>query len=396
MTALPKSAEAVIVGGGINGASIAYHLAVRGMSDIVVLEAVKVAHGASSRGAGIIRTFYANDSEARLAIASLETFRHWKEEIGGTSGYRPTGFLWMVGPDAVRSLTTTVDRQNEFGARSEVLAARDVAELQPHIDPDGIAAAAYEPMSGYGSPAQATAALHAAAARLGAMLYEGLEVRAIRTRSGRVAGVSTAEGDIASPLVILAAGAWSAPLAKSVGVTLPLTTIRMTTGTIRHGPFERSPLTFIDTTTDTFFRPGEEPGVAHVSIRDRRHNTVLDANDDWAHEVIDAAASLDGIARLRTRLPSLSATPLAAWVGPDGVTPDKRAIYGNVAGLDGLVLCVGGNYKGFKVAPAVGRSIAELVVDGSSSIDLSPFALDRFASAQHTAGPGSYSLADVA
>lgn len=394
--ALPRTAEAVIVGGGINGASIAFHLARGGMRDIVVLEAARAAHGASSRGAGIIRTFYANESEARLAIASLAVFRNWSEEIGGTAGYRPSGFLWMVGSGDVDGLKTTVARQRALGARSDVLGPDDIARLQPHIDIAGIGAAAHEPDSGYGVPAQATAALHAAAHRHGAWLHEGVTASAIDTHAGRVAGVSTDAGAIAAPLVVLAAGCWSLPLAASAGVALPLAPTRMTTGTIRHIPFATAPMTFIDTVTDTFFRPEGEPGVAHVSIRDARHNTVLAPSDGWADESVAPEASLEGIARLKARIPTLDATPLRAWVGPDGVTPDKRAIYGHVAGLEGLVLCVGGNYKGFKVAPAVGRSIAELILDGRSAIDLSPFALDRFAAVAPSNGPGSYSLADVA
>lgn len=393
---LPTTAEAVIVGGGINGAAIAFHLARGGMRDIVVLEAVRAAHGASSRGAGIIRTFYANESEARLAIASLAVFRNWAEEIGGAAGYQPSGFLWMVGPGDVDGLRATAERQRALGARSEVLGPDEIARLQPHIDTAGLGGAAYEPDSGYGVPARATAALHAAAQRHGAQLCEGMTVSAITTRAGRVTGVSTDTGDIAAPLVVLAAGCWSVPLAAGVGVSLPLAPTRMTTGTIRHAPFAAAPMTFIDTVTDTFFRPEGEPGVAHISIRDERHNTIFAPSEDWADEPVARQASLEGIARLKARIPTLDAMPLRAWVGPDGVTPDKRAIYGKVAGLDGLVLCVGGNYKGFKVAPAVGRSIAELILDGRSAIDLSPFALDRFAAVAPSSGPGSYSLADVA
>jgi len=393
---LPKTADAVIVGGGINGASIAFHLARSGMRDIVVLEAVKAAHGASSRGAGIIRTFHANDSEARLAIASLAVFRNWQEEVGGTAGYQPSGFLWMVGPGGVESVRATVARQRELGAVSDVLPADEVARLQPHLNIDGIGVAAYEPQGGFGTPALATASLHAAAQRLGARLHEGIAVSAITTRSGRITGVSTAAGDVAAPLVILAAGCWSVPLAANLGITLPLTPTRMTTGTIRHAPLTTAPFAFIDTVTDTFFRPSEDAGVSHVSIRDERHNTELKAGDRWLAETVAASASQEGIDRLKVRMPGLEARPLRAWVGPDGVTPDKRAIYGKVDAVDGLVLCVGGNYKGFKVAPAVGRSIAELIVTGRSAIDLSPFALARFGKARAVTGPGSYSLADVA
>jgi sarcosine oxidase, subunit beta len=393
---LPTTADAVIIGGGINGASIAYHLALAGIRRIVVLDAARAGRGASSRGAGIIRTYHADDSEARLAIATLATYRNWHDEIGGTAGYRPTGFMWMVGPDGVDSLSRIAKRQSELGAQCEVLSADEMVRLQPHLSPDGIGAAAYEPDGGCGNPAQATASLHQAAARLGVLLLEGMSVSAISVSGGRVIGVSTAASDIVSPLVVLAAGAWSVPLAASAGVVLPLVPTRMTTGIVRHAPLGGSPSTFIDTVTDTFFRSSNEPGIAHISIRDERHNTVLDAAKDWEDEPVAPSASLEGIARLRVRMPSLAATPLDAWVGPDGVTSDKRGIYGKVHGLQGLVLCVGGNYKGFKVAPAVGRLIAELVVTDQVPIELQSFALDRFSSLRPMGGPGRYSLADVA
>ena len=155
-------------------------------------------------------------------------------------------------------------------------------------------------------------------------------------------------------------------------------------------------MTFIDTVSDTFYRPTEEAGVAYISIRDERHNSVLDLAEDWPREAVAEAASLQGIARLSVRIPSLAAVPLGAWVGLDGVTEDRRAIYGRTP-VDGLFLCVGGNYKGFKVAPAVGRCLAELVTTGyCASVDLSPFDLSRFAAiAPARCGPPAFSLSNV-
>jgi sarcosine oxidase subunit beta len=392
---LPATADAVVVGGGINGAAIAYHLARAGVAKIVVIEAMTSAYGASSRGVGIIRSYYANEAEATLALISLASFRDWENEIGGSCGYTPTGFLWMVGPESIFELEMTVAAQRRLGAASEVISPNDIVHLQPHLSVDCVGAAAFETHGGYGNPQAATLALHAAAQRLGAQLFEHVAVIALRERSGRVAGLETAAGAIAAPLVILAAGAWSVPLAASVGVTIPLLPTLMTTGTIRHAAFARNPMTFIDTVSDTFYRPTEEPGVAHVSIRDARHNSVLDLAEDWPRDAVAEAASWQGIARLSVRIPSLDAAPLSAWVGLDGVTEDRRAIYGQTP-VDGLFLCVGGNYKGFKVAPAVGRCLAELVTTGHcASVDLSAFDLSRFAASAQPLRPHQFSLSDV-
>ena len=396
MTALPATADAVIVGGGINGAAIAFYLTRAGMRDVIILESGAAGAAASSRGAGIIRTYYTNPSEAELAVRSLAVFRNWEEEVGGSAGYSPTGFLWLASPSQEAALRSAVDGQREMGVSSEFLGADELRRLQPHLNTDGIVAI-YEAFGGYGDPGRATASLHAAARRQGARLLENQAVTALHREGGRVRGVSTAHGNIEAPIVVLAAGAWSAPLAATVGIDLPLIPTRMTTGTIRHAPFAASAMTFIDASSDTFFRPVGEEGVAHISIRDDRHNTLLAQDGTWRDEPVSEAASRDGILRLRSRIPGLQASPLRAWVGPDGITPDRRAIYGPVEGINGLHLCVGGNYKGFKVAPAVGKSMADLILTGTSDIDLTAFRLSRFdASEAPGRQPPAYGLGDVA
>ena len=237
---LPVTADAVVVGGGINGAAITYYLARAGIAKVVVVEAMTAAYGASSRGAGIIRTYYANEAEAKLALMSLASFRDWDSEIGGSCGYTPTGFLWMVGPEDISELKTIVAAQRRLGAASEVISPDEIARLQPHLSVDGVGAAALETRGGYGNPQAATLALHAAAQRLGVRLFEHVAVTSLTERSGRVVGVETRAGAITAPIVILAAGAWSVPLAASVGVAIPLVPTRMTTGTIRHATFART------------------------------------------------------------------------------------------------------------------------------------------------------------
>lgn len=396
LTAPPASADAVIVGGGINGAAIAFHLARAGMRNVLILESAEAGAAASGRGAGIIRTYYANPGEAELAVRSLAVFRNWEEEIGGSAGYAPTGFLWLASSSREAALRAAVDAQRRMGVSCTFLAADEVRRLQPQLSADGIAAI-YETHGGHGDPRRATASLHAAAQRLGARLMERQRVVALRRTRGRMRGVATTDGNVDAPVVVLAAGSWSAPLAAGLGIDLPLIATRMTTGTIRHAPFGTAAMTFIDAAGDTFFRPTGERGVAHISIRDERHNTLLADGDAWRGETVSEAASHEGILRLSARIPGLRAWPLRAWVGPDGTTPDRRAIYGRVEGTDGLFLCVGGNYKGFKVAPAVGRLMAQLILTGASDMDLAPFRLSRFAACDmRQRRPPAYGLGDVA
>jgi sarcosine oxidase subunit beta len=392
------TADAIVVGGGINGAAISYNLARAGLR-VIVLEAVTPGYAASGRGAGIIRSYYRLQAEAQLALLSIDIFRRWADEIGGTCGYIPTGFMWMVGPEGVDELTSNVAAQRRLGADVEILSRRNVVELQPHLSGEGLEAAVYERNGGYGDPVAASASLHLAASRFGADLRENSLVTALTTTSGRVTGTKTTLGRLSAPIVVLAAGAWSARLAASAGVSIPVVATRMTTGTIRHEAFSTSPVTFIDATSDTFYRPRSEPGVAHVSVRDARHNTALDPSADWAGERndLDAGGAMrEAIERLKKRIPLLAAEPLRAWAGLDGVTPDYRAIYGAVPQVEGMFLCVGGNFKGFKVAPGVALCLAELITGGrSNSVDLAPFRLDRFASTVAPAEPPAYALSKV-
>jgi glycine/D-amino acid oxidase-like deaminating enzyme len=388
------AADVVVVGGGVSGAAISFYLAKAGLR-VMVLEASRPGAGASSRGAGIVRAFHHLPEEASLAVLSLATFRDWRAEVGGASGYVPTGFLWLVGDDAVPETARTVAEVTRIGAVAEIITPQTLASLQPHMATKGIAAAVYEPDGGYGDPMLATASLHAAAARFGAELCNDVEGARLRRQGDRIVGVDTAAGYVPAGTVVLAAGPWSAALAADAGVTLPVVPTRMTTGTIRYEPFATAPMTFIDAASDVFFRPSPEAGTAHISIRDARHNSVISPTSAWQDETISDAASVAGITRLTERLPSLKAAPLRAWAGVDGVTPDYRPIYGSAA-LDGLLLCVGGNFKGFKVAPAVGRCIAELIATGTSSVDLTPFRLDRFASLAAPATPPEYDLSRVA
>lgn len=390
-----SAADAVVIGGGINGAAISYYLARAGLR-AAVLEASRPGAGASSRGAGIIRTYHHLPAETALAVLSLGIFRGWADEIGGTCGYAPTGFMWLVGPKSAEEVRTNVAVQHRLGATAEVISPETMIDLQPHLGLTDAGAAVFEPHGGFGEPMAATGSLHAAAARLGAELRQNVGVASISVSAGRVTGVATSSGSISTPIVILAAGAWSARLAATAGVTIPMIPTRMTTGTIRHEPFVTSPVTFIDTVTDTFYRPTAVPGTAHVSIRDARHNSAVDPAADWANEPVAAEASEQAIERLARRIPLLAATPLRAWVGVDGVTPDYRPIYGPAPGVEGLFLCVGGNFKGFKVAPGVGLCLADLVTGCSPSIDLTPFQLDRFRSAIAPTEPPPYALAAVA
>jgi sarcosine oxidase, subunit beta len=396
MIFLPETADIVVVGAGINGAAIAFELACRGAGKIVVVEAGHIASGASSRGAGIIRTYYNNAEEVRLAVLSLASFGNWQLEVGGDCGYTASGFLWIVGPGELDALAKNIEWQKKLGAATELLTSHAIAEFQPQLSLDGVGGAAYEPLGGYGDPRKATLSYRIAAERQGVRFLENTAVISLLEHAGSITGVNCQTGIISAGAVVLAAGAWSGILAARLGLDLPLWPIRMTTGKISHVPFSTSPVTFIDSVSDTFYRPTAVPGIGHISVRDERHDTLAnpEAFDDTTP--IASEARCEAIARLKKRIPDLVAKNNGhAWAAIDGVTPDKRAIYGKTD-IKGLYICVGGNYKGFKIAPAVGKVIADVIVNGSTDlVDLAPFAFERFNGNAEFSGKVPYSLQDV-
>jgi len=376
MTALPATADVVIVGGGVNGAAIALQLAKAGSGSVVVLEATTVAHGASSRGPGILRTYYADLDESRLAIDSLTTFRNWADEIGGDCGYVPTGFLWIVGPGEEAALRANVVRLRDAGARIEFLSPAELAAMQPHLSSDDIGGAAWEPLGGYAEPRKSTLALRDAATRAGTRFFEAKPVTGLIVEAGQVRGVRLRAGVIETRNVVVAAGAWSANLLGQVGLEIPVAAMRMTVGTVRHAPLPVPPATFIDTHRDVYLRPTADPQVSFVSIRDDHHDTRVDPEGFNFEQNVPVEAARSAITRLRVRIPGLDARPDRQWAAIDGVTPDRKGIYGSTP-VDGLFLCIGSSYKGFKVAPAVGRLVAGVV--RREACDMPAFALARFA-----------------
>jgi sarcosine oxidase, subunit beta len=375
------TADVVIIGAGVNGSSIAFFLASRGIRNITIVDAQYPAAGASSRGMGIIRTYHANEPEATLAIASLRVFRAWADIVGGSCGFRPTGFAWLEPPERASNLTRNAAMMTRLGATTTVLSPAELAELQPHLSTEGVGLAAWEPDCGCGSGALATDALLAGARRMGAALRTYEPVLEL-TRSGDViTGVRTVHGQISAGLTILAAGAWSPALAATAGVTIPVESRRLTTGRVHtRADLPAAPCTFIDGVLDISFRP-EPNGTAVVSMRDRGFGAPADP-ESLADEV-GAEAIGSGLEKIRRRIPALmSATAGRTWAAVDGFTPDHKGVYGGIDGLDRLLLCAGSSEKGFKVAPAVGQAIAELADTGACrQFDLGPFSAERFTAA---------------
>ena len=229
---MPDTASVAIIGGGIVGASIAHYLAQMGQKDVVLLEKDTIASGATGSSGALVRMHYSNPWDTALALKSLEVFDSWAEIIGGDSGFRKTGFVAVVDRDNAGKLRNNVEMQRRVGVNTRVISPEDVKELQPFSNVDDLGAAAYEPDSGYADGYSAATSMARRARELGVEIRQGVTVRSIRSEGDRITGLRTSDGDIDAPVVVLAAGAWSAVLASSAGIDLPMGAQRLTAGMV--------------------------------------------------------------------------------------------------------------------------------------------------------------------
>ena len=369
-----ETADVVVIGAGIHGASTAFHLAARG-ARVVVLERNVAAGGATGRSSGLVRMHYDLAAESALAHRSFDYFTNWGERVGGECGFVRTGFLRIVSPALEAELRANVADQQQIGIRTSVISAAEVAEIAPGLTTHDFTYAAYEPDSGYADPTSACAGLLAAARAHGAIVRQGTSVSAIEVSDGRVSGVRVDGGSISSPIVVLAAGAWSAPLAATAGAHLDVRAWHHDTGYVSL-PASVEPWlpTIIDDINEVYFRR-EGQSLALVGLEDG--NRIDDKPEDESRsdpELLDKIVD-----RLTRRIPDFATAEFhGAHGGTDGISPDQHPMIGRY-GPDGLVLQCGMSGTGFKIAPAVGLAVSELILDGAAhSVDISRFDPGRF------------------
>jgi len=379
--------DVIIIGGGIHGASLAFHLSKRGVK-VIVLEKRFLSSGATGRSSGLVRMHYDLEPESRLAWASFQYFRNWTEMVGGECGFTRTGFIHMIGDAYVEQLRANVGLHQRIGIPSFLVDAGDVKRLAPAFITDDFGFAAYEPESGYADPSGTTAAFMDAARRRGARLLQDCQVTGIETTGGRVSGVETNHGQISAGVVVNAAGAWAASVGSMLGVDVPVSTWRHDTMFIRR-PHDLgfSHPTVIDNINSMYFRP-ETGWLTLVGLEDE--NKIGESPDgDIDHAKPGFIERASG--RICQRIPGMERASLhSAAGGYDGITPDQRAIIGQ-AGPDGFFLSCGFSGTGFKIAPAVGCCMSELILDGESrTVDISAFRLQRFSEGKPLKGENAY------
>jgi sarcosine oxidase subunit beta len=379
--------DAIIIGAGVHGASLAYHLALRGVKPLV-LEKSFVAAGATGRSSGLVRMHYDLEPEARLAYLSFSYFRDWSEKVGGQCGYTCTGFLQLVSADQVEALKANVAIQQRIGINTRLVTASEVQGLAPMLATDDVVLAAYEPESGYADPTLTASSLVRAAQAGGAVFMQDCRVTALQVSGGRVQGVVSSRGNFSAPVVVNAAGPWSNEICRMAGVDLPLGTWRHDVLFVKRPPQLKDPhLTVIDFPNLVYFRP-EGLDLTLVALEDGNplnespHGNVNRARPGFVEAAIE---------RICRRVPLMEHAHVHSdHSGYDSITPDQHPVLGP-AGPDGFFLDTGFSGTGFKISPATGLCMSEWILDGKpSTVDLTIFSPARFAQGRQIRGEHAY------
>ena len=375
---MTTTTDVIVVGGGVNGACIAYHLAQRGVS-VTLVEKDNIAAGPTGRSCGIIRQHYSHPITARMALAALRFFENFEELVGGDCDFRQTGYIFAAGPDTIDTLKANVALQQSLGINTSVISVEELRELEPGVATDGIVGAAYEPDSGYADPYSASVAFANRAEELGAEVLVGTEIRSVIVEGGKARGVVTDEGRLEAGSVVLATGPWTPRLSELFGVELPITACRVQVCLFERAPGLQHDKVFVDSPLGVYTRPEGEDLMLVGSVATDEAKAGVE-NPDHFQRVADFDTVSRYSEQLVQRFPDMDKGSFVnGYASLYDVTPDWRPILDKLPSIDNLYCCAGSSGHGFKLAPIVGEMMADLITAGKSDDDdINFFAFHRF------------------
>jgi sarcosine oxidase subunit beta len=358
----PPLADAVVVGGGVVGASALYHLVARGCERAVLVERDTLGAGSTGHCAGGVRTLFSDDLNVRIGLESIRRFERFEDEIGRALDLRLWGYLFLLSePEDVEAFEAAIALQKRFGIPSSLISPEEAVARVPQLALDGIVAAAFCPLAGYVTPEDVVQGYATRAAELGATIVQSCPATRIVVEGGVVAAVETARGTIRTRTAILAAGVWSPELASPAGLELPVhPEARWMFFTEDAPDFPRElPLTIDFSTGFYFHREG-----AGLALGGRE-------------------ATMEALAPVALRrVPALAELGIrSSWWGYYEMSPDHNAIVGAAGRPEGLYYATGFSGHGFQQGPVVGEHLAELALGLEPTFDLSPLDVSRFAGA---------------
>ncbi|MCH9017216.1 MAG: FAD-binding oxidoreductase [Chloroflexi bacterium] len=372
---MKATADVVIVGGGVIGASILFNLGRLGVTDTLLLEKDVLGSGSTGRSQAICRMHYSNPVTAKMAWESLAVFTNFDEAVGGESGFVETGNLVVVSQEDGAGLAKNVAMQTALGIDTMRVTAKDLEEIAPMVSVTEGEVMAWEPQSGYADTYMVTTSYAKRAREMGAEIVLRNPATEIEVSGGRVKAVVTPEGRVETPVAVVAAGPWSKVVLANMGVDVPLVPVRHQVASLTR-PVDKLPMhpTVGDIAQSFSFRP------------DGSAMTMMGFGDDEEVDVetynqgVDMEVMADALGRLARRIPAMSdAYFRGGWSGLFTTTPDWHPILDAVPGIDGLYCAVGFSGHGFKLSPMIGVTMAELIVEGKAkSVDISPLRFTRF------------------
>ena len=368
-----ETADVVIVGGGIAGCALAYQLAKRKV-DVVLLERETLGSQSTGKCAGGVRQQFSMEANVRLQRLSVQLLQGFEQETGHPADFRQIGYLFVLTlPQQVEDFRHNMEMWHRVGVtESRWVDPAEAAGMVPVLNIEDVLGCTFCPTDGIASPADVTSGYAAAARRFGARMKEGVEVVGIDVAAGRVQGVRTSAGDIATRLVFNSAGAWSASIGRMAGLEIPVLPYRRhiaVTDTFPAVP-RTTPMT-VDFRTSLYFHPEGDGVLIGMSDRSEAPGFGTDVNWEFLDKMFEQAAR---------RAPALAGAGVkTAWAGLYEITPDHQAILGPIGEVEGFWCAAGFSGHGFMQAPAAALLVTQLLMDKRCDIDISSFAFDRFA-----------------
>lgn len=373
--------DVIVVGAGITGAATAYYLKAAGLDRVLLIERASPAAGGTGKSAAIIRQHYSNPLASRLTKDSIAILRNMPDQLGASGGFVQSGWRMLVPQDMLASARENVKMQQSIGIATEITEGEKATRDLPWLNGDGVIAVVYEPDGGYADPVLATEAFVTAFSRDGGTFLPGTGVTRLLGEAHHVTGIETAERPIHAGAVVNAAGPWAAPLSSSVGIELPMRVVREqdTVWEARGGrPLPEGSLS--NAVDAIYLRPlGGNRFIVGRGFPKEYHDVDPNNFDEGA----DESFVEDVYARLVHRIPSMQgARRIDAYAALYDVTPDWYPFVGPRTGVKGYYDASGGSGHGFKLAPAIGRHLANWIAHGTAPSDFRQLSHDRLALGQ--------------
>ncbi|HUX04392.1 MAG TPA: FAD-binding oxidoreductase [Acidimicrobiales bacterium] len=369
----PRTASVVIIGGGVMGVSIAYHLAAAGVRDVVLVDMSDFGSGSTCKAAGGVRAQFSDSLNIALGARSLKVFENFYELFGQEIDLHQVGYLFLLSSDEqVKLFEQSLVKQHELGVSSQIISVDEAKQRSPLIDTEGLVAAVFSPNDGHCTPESVVLGYATAARRSGAVLIPHCAANGIEVEGDQIVAVQTSRGRISTETVVCAAGAWSQRVGEWAGVHLPVTPLRrqiLVTEPIA-GLDPRTPFTIDFETTFYFHREG--PGILlGMSDPDETPGFKLEQSDAWLPRLGQA---------MEKRAPRLAEVGLSSgWAGLYENTPDHNALLGEAAGPSRFIYATGFSGHGFLMGPAIGEVVRDIYVGATPFVDVAELDARRFA-----------------